>query len=46
MRGRVKSPGHRHVYYGRGLRALFPNPTIVQMPIGNPRKWYWVEVKK
>jgi ubiquinone/menaquinone biosynthesis C-methylase UbiE len=46
MQGRVKSPGHRHVYFGRGLRLLFPNATIIEMPVGSPHKWYWCEVKK
>ena len=44
MKGRVVSPGHRHYFDGHGLRLLFPECKIEEIPIGNPHKWYWVEM--
>jgi 2-polyprenyl-3-methyl-5-hydroxy-6-metoxy-1,4-benzoquinol methylase len=44
MKGRVVSPGHRHIFDGHVLRVLFPGCKVEEIPIGNPHKWYWVEV--
>jgi ubiquinone/menaquinone biosynthesis C-methylase UbiE len=41
--GRMQmDPGHKHFFAARTLKKMMPGCVVEQLPVGNPRRWFWV----
>ena len=36
-------PGHKHFWDSDDLKAMMPGLSVIRLPVGEPRRWYWCE---
>lgn len=40
---RQMDPGHKHFWNSDDLKRMMPGASVIRLPVGDPRRWYWCQ---